>query len=107
MDGAGLVPNVASGAQSSCKRARVEDEAGLVASTRKASKMQLYVSKKDVVTARKIHWESQLEKLCNDKRHQRRQMNDVKHSDNPSDAMIQFYIEELQGVENENIGINA
>ncbi len=69
--------------------------------------MQLYVSKKEVVTARELHFESRLEKLRDDKRYLRRQMNDVKHSDNPSDAKIQCYVEELQDLENEIIGINV
>ncbi len=59
------------------------------------------------MTARELHGESRLEKLCKDKRDIIRHMNDVKHSDDPSDARIQCYIEELQDLENEIIRINV
>lgn len=106
VDGAASVPTIAAGARSSKKREA--EEAGLVASIREAAKVQLVASNLETTTARELHWESRLEKLHDEKRFLRRQINELAYSNDPhNENRSHCYQEELLDIENEIAGTTA
>lgn len=111
VDGASSVPSTMTGPSSVAAtkplRKRDAGQAELVASIREASKVQITVSNSEVKAAKEMQLESRLAQLRDEKRRIRREVNDLQLSDNPSDARMQYYMEELQELEDEIREINT
>lgn len=107
VDGAAGVPIISATSRSMLSKKRDLEEAQLSASIRESSKVQVLVSNTELKAAKELHMESRLAHLRDDKRRIRREVNELRLSDNPCQPRIQNYLDELQDLDDEMSSIST